>query len=77
MDKNISIICDYIRRAAGNIPSVHHFLAPYDCYEGRIFEVWELEIIFEGNVPRQVFVEIAESNQEQERSKSPGFVSRS
>ena len=26
----------------GNTPTVQHFFNAYDCYEGRIFEIWEL-----------------------------------
>ena len=42
---------------------MQHFFQPYDCYEGRIFEIWELCIIFEEKVPEQVFWELAGENQ--------------
>ena len=50
-EEAIRLVCDAIVRARGtNIPSVHHFFAPYDCYESRIFELEELSIIFEDTV---------------------------
>ena len=39
----------------GNTQTVHHFFNPYDCYEGRTFGLWELDIIFEGKISEHDF----------------------
>ena len=69
-DHHIKILCDHIKKEAGNIPSVHHFFRPYDCYDGRIFDIWELFIIFDGKIDERIFWELAEVDQLKRALKS-------
>ena len=51
----------------GHIPSVYHFFKDWDCYEGRVFDTWELDVIFGDRIGLDTFREIGEVNQTKEK----------
>ena len=57
---------DYINLNAPHVPSVVEFLKQYDPYEGRRFDLWELDIIFKNKINETVFKQLSEDNQNKE-----------
>ena len=58
----IDLINKNIHAEMGHIPSVYHFFKDWDCYEGRVFDTWELDVIFGDRIGLDTFREIGEVN---------------
>ena len=54
---------------------MHHFFQAYDCYDGRIFEHWEICMIFKDKVKPDVFLHLTEDNQDKKEQLSSGQLS--
>ena len=62
----INAICNLIQQEHGAIPTVLHYFQDWDCYNGRIFNIWELDVIFQGRIPYDALKKISEANQVKE-----------
>jgi hypothetical protein len=47
---------------APHIPNLSSFFEEYDCYQGRIFAIWELKEIFNYKVNEKIFFDMGEEN---------------
>lgn len=55
-----------MEKVAKSVPSIQQFFNEFDAYEGRVFNIWELEKIFGNTVAKKAFEEMAEANQDVE-----------